>query len=41
VFGAYFDGVGGDGEVIVLTCSPERCAGIADAQHLLVSTQRS
>lgn len=27
-----FDSVGGDGQVIVLTCSPDRYAGIGDAQ---------
>lgn len=32
--GDVFDAVGGDGQVIVLTCSPERYAGIAGAQHL-------
>lgn len=32
-----FDAVGGDGQVIVLTCSPERYAGIVDAQHLLLA----
>jgi hypothetical protein len=32
-----FDAVGGDGQVIVLTCSPERYAGIADARHLVLS----
>jgi hypothetical protein len=32
--GEVFDAVGGDGQVIVLTCSPERYAGIVDAQHL-------
>jgi uncharacterized protein YhaN len=32
--GEVFDAVGGDGQVIVLTCSPERYAGIADARHL-------
>ena len=35
--GEVFDAVGGDGQVIVLTCSPERYAGIADAQHLALS----
>lgn len=29
---AVFDSVGGDGQVIVLTCSPDRYAGIADAR---------
>lgn len=32
-----FDAVGGDGQVIVLTCSPERYAGIVDARHLELS----
>jgi hypothetical protein len=32
--GEVFDAVGGDGQVIVLTCSPERYAGIVDARHL-------
>lgn len=36
--GEVFDAVGGDGQVIVLTCSPERYAGIVDAQHLQLST---
>ncbi len=36
--GEVFDVVGGDGQVIVLTCSPERYAGIVDAQHLELST---
>ncbi|MBJ7338005.1 AAA family ATPase [Mycolicibacterium sp.] len=35
--GEVFDVVGGDGQVIVLTCSPERYAGIAGAQHLQLS----
>ncbi|GAB7068985.1 AAA family ATPase [Mycobacterium hodleri] len=35
--GEVFDAVGGDGQVIVLTCSPERYAGIVDAQHLALS----
>jgi uncharacterized protein YhaN len=29
---AVFDSVGGDGQVIVLTCSPDRYAGIEDAR---------
>lgn len=29
---AVFDSVGGDGQVIVLTCNPDRYAGIGDAQ---------
>lgn len=36
--GEVFDAVGGDGQVIVLTCSPERYAGIVDAQYLQLST---
>ncbi|TPG25226.1 AAA family ATPase [Mycolicibacterium hodleri] len=36
--GEVFDVVGGDGQIIVLTCSPERYAGITDAQHLQLST---
>ena len=32
--GEVFDAVGGDGQVIVLTCSPERYAGIVGAKHL-------
>jgi hypothetical protein len=32
--GEVFDAVGGDGQVIVLTCIPERYAGIVGAQHL-------
>jgi AAA domain-containing protein len=35
--GEVFDAVGGDGQVIVLTCSPERYAGIVDARHLELS----
>ncbi|MCW2512766.1 MAG: hypothetical protein JWR11_1808 [Mycobacterium sp.] len=35
--GEVFDAVGGDGQVIVLTCSPERYAGIIDARHLELS----
>ena len=29
-----FDAVGGDGQVIVLTCSPERYAGVIGAQRI-------
>ena len=36
--GEVFDAVGGDGQVIVLTCSPERYAGIGGAQHIELST---
>ncbi|MCV7011615.1 ATP-binding protein, partial [Mycolicibacterium madagascariense] len=32
--GEVFDAVGGDGQVIVLTCSPERYAGIVGAKRL-------
>ncbi|EHI12875.1 AAA family ATPase [Mycolicibacterium thermoresistibile] len=32
--GAVFDAVGGDGQVIVLTCSPDRYAGISDAHRI-------
>jgi hypothetical protein len=32
--GAVFDAVGGDGQVIVLTCSPERYASVQDAHHI-------
>ncbi|BBX31007.1 hypothetical protein MMAG44476_11591 [Mycolicibacterium mageritense DSM 44476 = CIP 104973] len=32
--GAVFDAVGGDGQVIVLTCSPERYAAVAGAHHI-------
>lgn len=32
--GAVFDAVGGDGQVIVLTCSPERYASVTDAHHI-------
>ena len=32
-----FDSVGGDGQVIVLTCSPDRYAGIGDAQLIELS----
>ncbi|MDT5326573.1 MAG: hypothetical protein QOF25_3725 [Mycobacterium sp.] len=32
--GEVFDAVGGDGQVIVLTCSPERYAAVGDAQHI-------
>jgi uncharacterized protein YhaN len=29
-----FDAVGGDGQVIVLTCSPDRYAGVRQARHV-------
>ena len=32
--GEVFDAVGGDGQVIVLTCTPERYAGVAAAQYV-------
>ncbi|MFN6548268.1 AAA family ATPase [Mycolicibacterium nivoides] len=32
--GAVFDAVGGDGQVIVLTCSPDRYASVAGAHHI-------
>ncbi len=32
--GAVFDAVGGDGQVIVLTCSPERYASVGGALHI-------
>ncbi|MGH3676013.1 MAG: AAA family ATPase [Mycobacterium sp.] len=32
--GAVFDAVGGDGQVIVLTCSPQRYASVGDAHHI-------
>jgi hypothetical protein len=32
--GAVFDAVGGDGQVIVLTCSPQRYASVAGAHHI-------
>lgn len=35
--GEVFDAVAGDGQVIVLTCSPDRYAGIAAAEHLELS----
>jgi hypothetical protein len=34
---AVFDSVAGDGQVIVLTCDPDRYAGIADS-HLIELT---
>ena len=33
--GEVFDAVGGDHQVIVLTCSPERYAGVVDARTAL------
>jgi uncharacterized protein YhaN len=35
--GAVFDAVGGDGQVIVLTCSPQRYAGVGAAHHIELS----
>ncbi|QZH60348.1 AAA family ATPase [Mycolicibacterium farcinogenes] len=35
--GAVFDAVGGDGQVIVLTCSPERYASVQGAHHIAIS----
>jgi uncharacterized protein YhaN len=35
--GAVFDAVGGDGQVIVLTCSPHRYASVAGAHHIELS----
>jgi uncharacterized protein YhaN len=32
--GAVFDAVGGDGQVIVLTCSPDRYASVGGAHHI-------
>lgn len=32
--GAVFDAVGGDGQVIVLTCSPQRYASVGGAHHI-------
>lgn len=32
--GEVFDAVGGDGQVIVLTCSPDRYAAVGDAHHI-------
>lgn len=36
--GAVFDAVGGDGQVIVLTCSPERYASVGAAHHIELTT---
>lgn len=35
--GAVFNAVGGDGQVIVLTCSPDRYAAVEDAHHIALS----
>jgi uncharacterized protein YhaN len=35
--GQVFDAVGGDGQVIVLTCSPERYAAVDGAHHVALS----
>jgi hypothetical protein len=32
--GAVFDAVGGDGQVIVLTCDPKRYASVGGARHI-------
>ena len=36
--GAVFNAVGGDGQVIVLTCSPQRYAGVDGAHHIALTT---
>ena len=36
--GAVFDVVGGDGQVIVLTCSPQRYASVGGAHHIELTT---
>ena len=36
--GEVFDAVGGDGQVIVLTCSPQRYAGVDGAHHIELTT---
>ena len=35
--GAVFSAVGGDGQVIVLTCSPQRYAGVDGAHHIALT----
>ncbi|MGV9801491.1 AAA family ATPase [Mycobacterium sp. NPDC003449] len=35
--GAVFDAVGGDGQVIVLTCSPQRYASVGGAHHIALT----
>ena len=35
--GEVFNAFGGDGQVIVLTCNPERYATVADARHVELS----
>ncbi len=35
--GAVFDAVGGDGQVIVLTCSPQRYESVGAAHHIELS----
>lgn len=35
--GAVFDAVGGDGQVIVLTCSPDRYASVHGAHHIALT----
>jgi hypothetical protein len=32
-----FDAVAGHGQVIILTCSPQRYAGIRSAQHIALT----
>ena len=38
--GAVFDAVGGDGQVIVLTCSPQRYESVGAAHHIELSAPR-
>lgn len=33
-----FDAVAGDGQVIILTCSPQRYAGVQTARHIELVT---
>jgi hypothetical protein len=35
--GAVFNAVGGDGQVLVLTCSPQRYAGVGGAHHIALT----
>lgn len=39
--GEVFDAVGGDGQVIVLTCAPDRYASVGDAHHVELSVELS
>jgi AAA ATPase domain len=39
--GAVFDAVGDDGQVIVLTCSPQRYASVGGAHHIELSAERA